>query len=78
MNILQNQIKCTECGNTKLIKDREKQEIYCSNCGLVLLDTSIPTFKDYEYISKHIEEESKNEKTKRIQHQRWEKFLYNF
>ena len=78
MNLLQNQIKCIECKSTKLIKDYERQEIYCSKCGLVLFDTSIPTLSQQEYIKEHSEEESKNEKTRRIQHRRWEKFLYNF
>ena len=78
MNLLQNQIKCIECGNTKLIKDIEKQEIYCSKCGLVVLDTSIPTIKHLQYIIENAEAESKNEKTRRIQHSRWEKFLFNF
>lgn len=78
MNILQNQIKCVECGNTKLIKDFVKKEVYCSKCGLVLMDTSISTLKDFEYISQHMEQESKNKKTRKIQHSRWEKFLFNF
>lgn len=27
---------CTECGSDKLCLDRERDEIYCSICGLVL------------------------------------------
>ena len=78
MNLLQNQIKCIECGNTKLIKDCEKKEIYCSKCGLVLLDNTIPTLSQQKYIIEHSEQETKNKKTRRIQHRRWEKFLFNF
>ncbi|VVB65548.1 Transcription initiation factor IIB [Candidatus Gugararchaeum adminiculabundum] len=32
------QEKCPECGNTKLIKDFEKGEIACSQCGLVVAE----------------------------------------
>ena len=78
MNLLQNRIKCIECGNTNLIKDIEKQEIYCSKCGLVVLDTSIPTIEHLQYIIENSEDESKNKKTRKIQHQRWNKFLYGF
>lgn len=78
MNLLQNQIKCIECKSTKLIKDYKRQEIYCSKCGLVLFDTSIPSLKQQEHINENMEEESKNKKTRKIQHQRWENFLYNF
>jgi len=78
MNLLQNQIKCIECGNTDLIKDKDKKEVYCSKCGLVLLDNSIPTIKHLQYLVEHSEQESKNKRTKKIQHIRWERFLYNF
>lgn len=78
MNLLRNQIKCIECGSTKLIKDFRKKEIYCSKCGLVLFDSSIPTLEQQERNKHNIEQESKNKKTRKIQHRRWEKFLYNF
>lgn len=78
MNLLQNNIKCIECGNTNLIKDNGKQEIYCSKCGLIVLDMSIPTIEHLQYLVDNSEQESKNIKTRKIQHQRWEKFLFNF
>ena len=78
MNLLQNQIKCIDCGNNKLIKDTEKKEVYCSKCGLVLLDNSIPTLKELKYISEHSEDESKYKKTRKIQYGRWKKFFHNF
>lgn len=78
MNLLQNQIKCLECGNTDLIKDKGRQEVYCSKCGLVLFDSSIPTLEHLQYFAEYSEEESKSKRTRKIQHIRWERFLYNF
>ena len=34
-------VKCVECGNTKLIRDYKRCEIYCSCCGLVLYDSTL-------------------------------------
>ena len=48
MNLLDSNLQCVECNCTELIKDHIRQEIYCSNCGLVLVDTSIPTINQLE------------------------------
>ena len=54
MNLLTSNLDCVECGCSELIKDYNRQEIYCSNCGLVLADTTIPGIADVE---KEIQEE---------------------
>ncbi len=33
-------LRCPECYSAKLITDTEKEEVYCSNCGLVVKDNS--------------------------------------
>ena len=76
MNLLQGQIQCVECKSKKLIKDYQRQEVYCSKCGLVLVSNEIPTLKDLT-IKEQIKE-PKNEKTKRIQYHRLKKYFYNF
>ena len=53
MNLLQNQIQCIECKSKKLIKDYVRQEVYCSRCGLVLVNNEIPTIKQRK-IKEHI------------------------
>lgn len=40
MNLLTSNLQCVECGCTELIKDHKRSEIYCSKCGLVLIDNS--------------------------------------
>jgi len=40
MNILNGNLECIECGCTTLIKDHKRSEIYCSHCGLILVDNS--------------------------------------
>ena len=76
MNLLQNQIQCIECKNKKLIKDYVKKEVYCSKCGLVLVNNEIPTIKQRN-IKEHIKQ-PKKDKTKRIQYHRLKKYFYNF
>lgn len=36
---------CTECGCEKLCLDRERDEIYCSRCGLVIDEDEIELIK---------------------------------
>lgn len=78
MNLLQTQIKCVECGSTKLIKDFKKNEIYCSKCGLVLLDSTLPTLKQLESHTDDFESESDYKKTRRIQFLRLSYYLGSF
>lgn len=78
MNILENRIKCVECGSTKLIKDFERKEIFCSHCGLVLLDSSIPTLNQRQIAAEHHKGESKYKKTRKIQYSRMKHYFYNF
>ena len=46
MNLLTSNLQCIECGCTELIKDYSRREIFCSKCGLVLVDTSLPGLND--------------------------------
>ena len=62
MNLLTSDLHCIECGCTDLIKDYTRQEIYCSKCGLVLVDTTIPTIADVERVT--IEEQSRRDSYK--------------
>lgn len=48
MNLLRSNLQCVECNCTKLIKDNVRQEIYCSKCGLVLVDNTLPTLNQRE------------------------------
>ena len=66
-------IICPECKSDNILKDDFHQETYCTNCGLVLQDTTI--FK----ITRAIEaEERKNRHLNRL----WRKIknpnVYNF
>jgi transcription initiation factor TFIIB len=36
-------VQCSECGNTKFIRDYERAELTCLNCGLVIKDRMIDT-----------------------------------
>jgi transcription initiation factor TFIIB len=36
-------VQCSECGNTKFIRDYERAELTCLNCGLVVKDRMIDT-----------------------------------
>lgn len=78
MNILENRIKCVECGSTKLIKDFERKEIFCSHCGLVLLDSSILTLNQRQIVAENHIEESKYKKTRKIQYSRMKHYFHNF
>ena len=69
MNLLTSDLHCIECGCTTLIKDYNRQEIYCSNCGLVLADTTIPTIADVEKVT--IEEQNKED------YHKLRRFLYD-
>jgi len=33
--------KCPECGSSQLVRDYERGELVCSNCGLVIDDSYI-------------------------------------
>ena len=46
MNLLGKNLQCIECGCTALIKDHKRSEIYCSKCGLILVDNTIPKLED--------------------------------
>lgn len=37
----ESQVKCSECGNTRFVKDYERAELTCLNCGLVVKDRMI-------------------------------------
>lgn len=78
MNLLQGQIQCLECKSKKLIKDYERQEVYCSKCGLILVDNSISTLQQRKIQADHKDKEPKHKKTKKIQYHRLKKFFYNF
>lgn len=78
MNLLQGKIQCIECKSKKVIKDYERQEVYCSKCGLILVDNSISTLQQKINQSKQKEKETKNQKTKKIQYWRLKNFFYNF
>ena len=69
MNLLTSDLHCIECGCTDLIKDYTRQEIYCSKCGLVLADTTIPTIE-------YVEQEVKAEQSKE-DYYRFRRFLYD-
>lgn len=76
MNLLENDFKCVECKCKKLIKDYDRQELYCSKCGLVLVDTTITTLKQ-KMLQKPIKEPKKR-KTEKIQYLRMKKKFYDF
>lgn len=51
MNLLTSNLQCIECGCTDLIKDYSRMEIYCSKCGLILVDTSLARINDIEVLA---------------------------
>ena len=78
MNLLKGKLQCIECKSKKLIKDHHRKEIYCSKCGLILVNTDIPTINHYENQTKPDHENKQNKKLEKIQYHRIEKYLYNF
>ena len=78
MNLLQGQIQCIECKSKKLIKDHKRQEIYCSKCGLIIVNNDIPTLKQREYQADHKQQKPKSKKTEKIQYWRLKNYFYNF
>ena len=42
-----NRGKCVNCGNTEFIVDIQKEEQYCSRCGLIMKDNSIFSLSKY-------------------------------
>lgn len=78
MNLLQGKIQCVECKSKKLIKDFKRQEIYCSKCGLVLVNNDIPLLSKAETIYKQYQEKPKSKKTEKIQYYRLKNYFYNF
>ena len=75
MNLLQGKIQCIQCKNRKLVKDFQRQEVYCSKCGLILVDTTIPTLKQMENMAT---EKPKNEKQIKRDYYRLKRYFYNF
>ena len=43
---------CPECYSNRLKRDIEKEETYCSKCGLIVKDSSLTTIKQKEYFQK--------------------------
>ena len=78
MNLLQGKIQCVECKSKKLIKDFERQEIYCSKCGLVLVNNDIPILSQAKTIYNKYHEKPKSKKTEKIQYYRLKNYFYNF
>lgn len=78
MNLLQGKIQCIECKSKKLIKDYKRQEIYCSKCGLVLVNNDIPRLNQAVTKNKENKEKPKNKKTEKIQYLRLKNYFYNF
>lgn len=78
MNLLENKIKCIECKSKNLIKDYKKQEIYCGDCGLVLIDNTLPNLNDLMTNETSPIVESGNKKKRKIDYLKLKEFLYNF
>ena len=71
MNLLTSNLQCIECGCTKLVKDYTRREVYCKQCGLVLVDTSLPTIALLEKSPK--EDDFTKEDSYKLK-----RFFYNF
>lgn len=69
MNLLTSNLQCIECGCTELIKDYSRREIFCSKCGLVLVDTSLPGLNDI--VNDRVEIDKKD-------YHKLKRFLYDF
>src|SRR3989344_5587451 len=39
--------KCPECGSIKLMRDSEKGEVVCNNCGLIISDEAVDFGKEW-------------------------------
>ena len=46
---------CPECFNEELMYDERRAELYCTKCGLIVLDSSIINRTEYEDIHVTIE-----------------------
>ena len=81
MNLLKNKIQCIECSCKNLIKDYERQEIYCAKCGLVLVDNEIPQIisqiKSQE-LTQNDNEKQENIKLEKLAYYKLKKYFYNF
>lgn len=74
MNLLTSNLQCIECGCTDLIKDYSRMEIYCSKCGLILVDTTIPSLTDIEFLAEDADDNAPGKDDYYI----LRRFLYNF
>ena len=72
MNLLTSNLKCVECGCTDLIKDYTRCEIYCSECGLILADNTIPSLSDIETMA------NADVKPGRKNYHKFKRFYYGF
>lgn len=81
MNLLQGQIQCIECKSKKLIKDHKRQEVYCSKCGLVLVNNDIPglnLIENSNHENQENQDKKQNRKLEKIQYVRMKNYFYNF
>ena len=57
MNIIIYPFKiCPECCSDNLKRDIQKEETYCSECGLIVKDSSLTTIKQKKYFQKREKE----------------------
>ncbi len=77
MNLLQGKIQCVECKSKKLIKDFEKQEIYCAKCGLVLVNNEIPQIISQK-MTQIDNKKQGNIKLEKLAYYKLKKYFYNF
>lgn len=78
MNLLQGKIQCVECKSTKLIKDYKRQELFCSKCGLVLINNDMAKISNKQQLNNKNQAKAKSKKTEKIQYLRLKDYLYNF
>ena len=77
MNLFKKEIKCVECDCKTMLKDYTKQEIYCSKCGLVLVDNSIMDIRQKEQMISQGKQQQIDYKDIRKQFHKMKKLFYN-
>ena len=60
------QTVCPDCENNHILKDNIRQETYCTHCGLILEDQTIPSITSLIKISQKKEEEWEEKKKNKL------------